>query len=79
MAAMRVLAGVAFTPTTFACAGGHRRPSNLETLLATIPPYWEAGRKADLQPHGRPEHRRRPRHPARRLAIYKADQIVRRC
>ena len=34
------LAGLAFTPTTFACGVDIVGPSNLETLLKTIPPYW---------------------------------------
>ena len=37
------LAGLAFTPTTFACGVDIVGPSNLETLLKTIPPYWTAG------------------------------------
>jgi dipeptidyl aminopeptidase/acylaminoacyl peptidase len=36
------LAGMAFTPTTFACGVDIVGPSNLFTLLQTIPPYWEA-------------------------------------
>jgi dipeptidyl aminopeptidase/acylaminoacyl peptidase len=35
------LAGLAFTPETFACGIDIVGPSNLETLLETIPPYWE--------------------------------------
>ncbi|MEE4152664.1 MAG: S9 family peptidase [Erythrobacter sp.] len=34
------LAGLAFTPETFACGVDIVGPSNLETLLSTIPPYW---------------------------------------
>lgn len=34
------LAGLTFTPDTFACGVDIVGPSNLETLLATIPPYW---------------------------------------
>lgn len=34
------LAGLTFTPETFACGVDIVGPSNLETLLATIPPYW---------------------------------------
>ena len=37
-----VLAGLAFTPETFCCGVDIVGPSNLETLLATIPPYWAA-------------------------------------
>jgi len=34
------LAGLTFTPETFVCGVDIVGPSNLETLLATIPPYW---------------------------------------
>jgi dipeptidyl aminopeptidase/acylaminoacyl peptidase len=34
------LVGLTFTPETFACGVDIVGPSNLETLLATIPPYW---------------------------------------
>ena len=34
------LAGLAFTPDSFACGVDIVGPSNLETLLKTIPPYW---------------------------------------
>ena len=36
------LAGLTFTPDTFACGVDIVGPSNLFTLLQTIPPYWEA-------------------------------------
>ncbi len=39
------LAGVAFTPDVYACGVSIVGPSNLLTLLNSIPPYWEAGRK----------------------------------
>ncbi len=35
------LAGITFTPKTFACAVDIVGPSNLITLLETIPPYWK--------------------------------------
>jgi dipeptidyl aminopeptidase/acylaminoacyl peptidase len=37
-----VLAGLAFTPEAFACGVDIVGPSNLETLLATVPPYWKS-------------------------------------
>ncbi len=40
-----VLAGLAFTPNLYAAGVDIVGPSNLFTLLSTIPPYWEAGRK----------------------------------
>jgi dipeptidyl aminopeptidase/acylaminoacyl peptidase len=39
------LAGVAFTPDLYRAAVDIVGPSNLMTLLDSIPPYWEAGRK----------------------------------
>ena len=39
------LAGVAFTPDVYAAGVSIVGPSNLITLLDSIPPYWEAGRK----------------------------------
>jgi dienelactone hydrolase len=39
------LAGVAFTPDLYAAAVSIVGPSNLITLLGSIPPYWEAARK----------------------------------
>ncbi len=35
-----VLAGLTFTPETFACGVDIVGPSNLITLLSTVPPYW---------------------------------------
>jgi dipeptidyl aminopeptidase/acylaminoacyl peptidase len=39
------LAGVAFTPDLYSAGVDIVGPSNLSTLLGSIPPYWEAGRK----------------------------------
>jgi dipeptidyl aminopeptidase/acylaminoacyl peptidase len=39
------LAGVAFTPDLYAAGVSLVGPSSLLTLLDSIPPYWEAGRK----------------------------------
>ena len=39
-----VLAGVAFTPDLYGAGVSIVGPSNLLTLLESIPPYWEAGR-----------------------------------
>lgn len=36
------LVGVTFTPDTFACGVDIVGPSNLNTLLSSIPPYWKA-------------------------------------
>jgi dipeptidyl aminopeptidase/acylaminoacyl peptidase len=39
------LAGAAFTPDVYACAVDIVGPSNLETLIRSIPPYWEIMRR----------------------------------
>jgi len=52
------LAGVAFTPGLYGAAVDIVGPSNLITLLESIPPYWEAGRKmmyARMADPGTPE------------------------
>ncbi|OEU68189.1 MAG: peptidase [Desulfovibrio sp. S3730MH75] len=38
------LAGLAFTPDVYACGIDYVGPSNLFTLLESLPPYWEAER-----------------------------------
>jgi len=48
------LAGVTFTPELYAAAVDYVGPSNLITLLETIPPYWEAGRQLFYQRMGDP-------------------------
>ncbi len=48
------LAGVTFTPDMYAAAVDYVGPSNLITLLETIPPYWEAGRQLFYQRMGDP-------------------------
>ena len=48
------LAGVAFTPDLYAAAVSIVGPSNLITLLETIPPYWEVIRKTFHQRMGDP-------------------------
>jgi dipeptidyl aminopeptidase/acylaminoacyl peptidase len=48
------LAGVAFTPDVYAAAVSIVGPSNLLTLLNSIPPYWEAGRKVFNERMGDP-------------------------
>jgi dipeptidyl aminopeptidase/acylaminoacyl peptidase len=48
------LAGVAFTPDLYAAAVDIVGPSNLITLLDSIPPYWESVRKMFYQRMGDP-------------------------
>jgi dipeptidyl aminopeptidase/acylaminoacyl peptidase len=49
------LAGLAFTPDVYACGVDIVGPSNLFTLLESIPPYWEAGRRWLYEMTGDPE------------------------
>jgi dipeptidyl aminopeptidase/acylaminoacyl peptidase len=49
------LAGMAFTPDTYACGVDVVGPSNLFTLLQSIPPYWESFRKQFAQRMGDPD------------------------
>jgi dipeptidyl aminopeptidase/acylaminoacyl peptidase len=49
------LAGVTMTPDKFACGVDIVGPSNLFTLLQTIPPYWEAVKRQFYQRMGNPE------------------------
>jgi dipeptidyl aminopeptidase/acylaminoacyl peptidase len=48
------LAGVAFTPGVYAAAVDLFGPSNLITLMNSIPPYWEAGRQMFYRRMGNP-------------------------
>ncbi len=49
------LVGLTFTPDTFACGVDIVGPSNLETLLETIPPYWAPMVKQFHERMGNPE------------------------
>jgi dipeptidyl aminopeptidase/acylaminoacyl peptidase len=48
------LAGVTLTPDKYACGVDIVGPSNLFTLLETIPPYWESGKQQFYQRMGNP-------------------------
>lgn len=71
------LAGLAFTPTTFACGVDIVGPSNLETLLKTIPPYWEAVKQQFVQRMGNPDTPEGVALLKERSPLYKAGDIVR--
>ena len=49
------LAGVAFTPDVYGAAVAIVAPSNLITLLDSIPPYWESGRIIFYERMGNPK------------------------
>src|SRR5690606_40453762 len=71
------LAGLTFTPEKFACGGDIVGPSNLETLLETIPPYWEPLVKQFHERMGNPETPEGLAMLRERSPLYKADAIVR--
>ena len=50
-----VLAGLAFTPDVYACGVDYVGVSNIFTLLASIPPYWEPMRQKLYEMVGDPE------------------------
>jgi dipeptidyl aminopeptidase/acylaminoacyl peptidase len=71
------LAGLAFTPEKFACGVDIVGPSNLNTLLKTIPPYWEAGKAQMYARMGNPTTPEGQALLKERSPLYKADQIKR--
>lgn len=71
------LVGLTFTPTTFACGVDIVGPSNLETLLKTIPPYWTAGIQQFHQRMGNPNTPEGLALLKDRSPLYRAGNIVR--
>ncbi|TFI58062.1 S9 family peptidase [Sphingomonas parva] len=69
------LAGLTFTPDKFACGVDIVGPSNLETLLKTIPPYWTAIRTQFYKRMGDPNTPEGQALLKERSPLYKADQI----
>ena len=49
------LAGMAFTPEVYAAGISFVGPSNIFTLLASVPPYWEPYRQMQYEMIGNPE------------------------
>ncbi|MCK0129033.1 S9 family peptidase [Erythrobacter sp. F6033] len=70
------LAGLAFTPDVFACGVDIVGPSNLETLLGTIPPYWAPMVKIFHERMGNPETEEGLALLKAASPLYKADQII---
>jgi dipeptidyl aminopeptidase/acylaminoacyl peptidase len=71
------LAGVAFTPDVFACAVDVVGPSNLRTLVASLPAYWKPTRSwldARLGNIDDPNDARLMREAS---PLYRADKIIR--
>ena len=70
------LAGLAFTPEVFACGVDIVGPSNLETLLSTIPPYWAPLVKTFHERMGNPETEEGLALLKAASPLYKAGQIT---
>jgi dipeptidyl aminopeptidase/acylaminoacyl peptidase len=70
------LAGLTFTPEKFACGVDIVGPSNLETLLSTIPPYWAPLVKLFHTRMGDPNTEEGLALLKAASPLYKADQIT---
>ena len=70
------LAGLAFTPDLYAAGVSFVGPSNLITLLNSIPPYWEAMRKTLHKRMGDPSTPEGEAELIRQSPLFSADQIV---
>jgi len=70
------LAGLAFTPETFVCGVDIVGPSNLETLLETIPPYWAPLVKLFHERMGDPSSEEGLAMLKAASPLYKADKIT---
>lgn len=71
------LAGLAFTPELYACGVDIVGPSNLFTLMQSIPPYWEAARKSLYEMVGDPETEEGQKLLRERSPLFSAGKIIR--
>jgi len=71
------LVGLTFTPELFACGVDIVGPSNLETLLETIPPYWEPMVKQFHERMGNPGSEEGKALLKERSPLHRAGEIVR--
>ena len=71
------LAGLAFTPDKFACGVDIVGPSNLNTLLKAIPPYWESIKAQMYKRMGDPTTPEGQALLKERSPLFKAHQIKR--
>ncbi len=69
------LAGVAFTPDVYAAAVAIVAPSNLKTLLESVPPYWEAVRTQFYERMGNPNTPEGLAQMKRQSPLFSADKI----
>ncbi|WPZ02797.1 S9 family peptidase [Blastomonas marina] len=70
------LVGLTYTPETFACGVDIVGPSNLETLLSTIPPYWAPVVAQFHERMGNPNTPEGKQLLIDASPLYKADQIT---
>ena len=70
------LAGLAFTPDEYACGVDIVGPSNLFTLIESMPPYWEAGRKWLYEMVGNPETEEGQKLLREASPLFSADKIT---
>jgi dipeptidyl aminopeptidase/acylaminoacyl peptidase len=71
------LVGLTFTPDTFACGVDVVGPSSLNTLLASIPPYWEGIRRTLVAAIGDPDSEEGRRLLTARSPLNRVDAIRR--
>lgn len=71
------LAGVTFTPEVFACAVDIVGPSNLKTLIGSIPPYWKTFRAIFDVRMGNVDDPKDAELVKAASPLFKADKIVR--
>lgn len=71
------LVGLTFTPDRFACGVDIVGPSSLNTLLASIPPYWESFRNTLHAAVGNPETEEGRKMLEERSPLNRADKIIR--
>jgi dipeptidyl aminopeptidase/acylaminoacyl peptidase len=69
------LAGAAFTPELYRCAVDECGPSNLFTLLASFPPYWEVARSIFFTRVGNPGDPRDKNLLTTASPLFSADKI----
>ena len=68
--------GATFTPDVFACSVPVVGITDLETLLSSVPPYWEAFREFMYRSYGDPRTEGGRKLLAERSPIHKADKIT---
>lgn len=71
------LVGITFTPDRFACGVDIVGPSNLGTLLKSIPAYWEAGRAQMYRSMGNPDTKEGQALLHDRSPLFRAEAIKR--